>query len=99
MSGTLNPAILTGIVSELQKSATILNQILRALQAGVVIQSQPPNYAVASLPITGNATGATAFATNGRKPGEGAGSGTGITVFWNPATSTWFTTLGVVVTS
>lgn len=99
MSGTLSPAILTGIVNELQKSTLILNQILRTLQAGVAIQSQPPNYAVASLPTTGNATGAIAFATNARKPGEGGGAGTGMPVFWNPATSTWFTTLGVVVTS
>jgi hypothetical protein len=97
MSGTLGPVALTGIVNELQKSTLILNQILRALQAGVAIQSSLPSYTVASLPATA-ATGAMAFATTARKPGEGAGLGTGMPVFFNPATSTWFTTLGVLVT-
>lgn len=39
-----------------------------------------PSYAVAGLPATSTA-GAKAFATNGRKPTEAAGAGTGVEVF------------------
>ncbi|MDR3532809.1 MAG: glycosyl hydrolase family 28-related protein [Rhodopila sp.] len=41
-----------------------------------------PSYAVATLP-TGMTAGAKAFASNGRKPGEGAGGGTGVEVFFD----------------
>ncbi len=40
------------------------------------------NYAVASLP-SGQSSGAKAFAINGRKPGEAAGEGTGVEVFFD----------------
>ncbi|HEY7580260.1 MAG TPA: hypothetical protein VH855_21945 [Acetobacteraceae bacterium] len=41
-----------------------------------------PAYTVAALP-TSAAAGAIAFASNGRKPGEAAGSGTGVQVFYD----------------
>lgn len=41
-----------------------------------------PSYAVGTLP-SGVIAGAKAFASNGRKPGEGAGSGTGVEVFFD----------------
>lgn len=41
-----------------------------------------PSYAVGTLP-TGVIAGAKAFASNGTKPGEGAGSGTGVEVFFD----------------
>ena len=41
-----------------------------------------PSYVVASLP-TGVVAGAKAFVSNGRKPAEGAGSGTGVEVFFD----------------
>jgi ABC-type transporter lipoprotein component MlaA len=41
-----------------------------------------PSYAVAALPATVQA-GAKAFASNGRKPSEAAGSGTGVEVFYD----------------
>ena len=42
------------------------------------------NYLVASLPALGTAgKGATAFATNGRKSGEGAAAGTGVPVYFD----------------
>jgi hypothetical protein len=41
-----------------------------------------PSYAVATLP-TGVPAGAKVFASNGRKPTEGAGSGTGVEVFFD----------------
>ncbi len=39
-----------------------------------------PSYSVAALPA-GSVAGAKAFASNGRKPGEAAGAGTGVEVF------------------
>ena len=57
------------------------------------------SYNVASLPVAG-LTGSVAFAKDGRKGGEGAGAGTGVPVYWNNATSNWFTFSGnVAVTS
>ena len=77
----------------------VLSQISLTLKAGAFVQPIPPSYAVASLPTTAG-DGQNAWATNGRKPAEGAGSGTGVPVFWNPATSQWFSYLsGALVTS
>ena len=54
--------------------------------------------AVSALPTTGNAIGDFAYALNGRKPGEGAGAGTGVPVWWNGAA--WFAvTSGAAVTA
>jgi hypothetical protein len=41
-----------------------------------------PSYTIATLP-TGMPAGAKAFATNGRKPSEAAGTGTGVEVFFD----------------
>jgi hypothetical protein len=38
---------------------------------------------VGSLPGAGNADGDWAYALDGRKPGEGAGAGTGVPCFWS----------------
>ncbi|MDB5483463.1 MAG: hypothetical protein JWO83_4516 [Caulobacteraceae bacterium] len=38
---------------------------------------------VAALPTSGNGEGDWAYAVDGRKPGEGAGSGTGVPCFWS----------------
>ena len=77
----------------------VLSQILLTLRGGVVVQPAAPSYTVAALPAT-SAAGVTVWASNGRKPAEGVGSGTGVPVFWNPATSQWFSYLsGALVTS
>lgn len=90
---------LTGVISTLQTQNNILTQILSQLRSGVLIQSVSPSFTFATLPLTGVA-GQFAWASNGRKPGEGAGLGTGVPVFWNPSTATWFSYLsGLVVTS
>ncbi len=44
---------------------------------------------LAQLPTTGLRDGARAWATDGRKEGEGAGTGTGVPAYFNEATSTW----------
>lgn len=38
---------------------------------------------VGALPAGGNSEGDWAYARDGRKPGEGAGAGTGVPVFWS----------------
>ena len=58
-------------------------------------------FTVATLPKIA-LSGAVAFAKDGRKggEGEGAGAGTGIPVYWDTATSSWFTFSGnIAVTS
>jgi len=53
---------------------------------------------VANLPATGNTRGDLAYAFDGRKPGEGAGAGTGVPVFWSGIA--WYAvTSGAMVTS
>lgn len=41
-------------------------------------------------PSTPSGVRAVAFATNGRKAGEGVGAGTGVPVYWNDDTGQWF---------
>ena len=53
---------------------------------------------VANLPTTGNSQGDLCYATDGRKPGEGAAAGTGVVVFWS-VTSWIAVTSGVAVTA
>ena len=53
----------------------------------------PAQYTVAALP-TGLVVGETTYATNGRKGGEGAGSGTGVPVYWDGVGGTWKTFYG-----
>lgn len=51
-----------------------------------------PEYTVDTLPTppsTPTGVRAVAFATNGRKAGEGVGAGTGVPVYWNDATNQW----------
>jgi hypothetical protein len=43
-----------------------------------------PQYLVANLPST-TTEGQLAYATDGRKVGEGAGAGTGVPVYWSAA--------------
>lgn len=58
----------------------------------------PKQYTVANLP-TSAVLGQQAWASNGRKPGEGAGSGTGVPVTWD-ASGVWFSLYsGAAVTS
>lgn len=49
------------------------------------------NFTLAEAPLAADGmTGyAVAFITNGRKQGQGAGAGTGILSYYNPATDTW----------
>ena len=55
----------------------------------------------ASFPTKGNSPGDLCYALDGRKPGEGAGAGTGVPCFWTPGAvvGTWIAvTSGVAVT-
>ena len=80
---------MTAVVNMLQLQNQILTSLLKQFTAGIAIDPAPSVYTVAGLPATA-ANGQWAFASNGRKPSEGAGSGTGVPVFFNAATTSWF---------
>jgi hypothetical protein len=69
---------------------TAINALIAQANANPVLLS----YTVANLPA--GSSGALAYATNGRKVGEGAGAGTGVPVYYS--TSHWrvFSTDAVV---
>jgi hypothetical protein len=52
---------------------------------GLADRSSLTRYTVATLPATGTYEGKLAFATNGRKVGEGPGAGTGVVVYYSSA--------------
>jgi len=54
-----------------------------ALQGNVAVTLYRLKCPVAALPTSGNADGDWAYAFDGRKPGEGAGAGTGVPCFWS----------------
>lgn len=86
------------LVNEQQTRNRLLMSLVNLFTKGVIVQPVMPVYTVAALPATA-ATGSFAWASNGRKGGEGVGAGTGIPVYWNAATSQWFTYANVLVTS
>jgi len=47
------------------------------------------SYTFATRPTANNSGGDEIWISDGRKVGEGAGAGTGVLCYWNPATSTW----------
>lgn len=87
---------LNALVSVIQIQNTIQTAILAALRGGIAIDPVPTSYTVAGLPATAGA-GQVAWASTGRKPGEGGGAGTGILVYFNPGTATWLTVSGNVL--
>lgn len=94
------PTDLTSLNGILQTQNQILQRLIGVLQAGVLIDPAPQSFTVATLPTTGVSPGQMAWAADGRKSGEGAGVGTGLPVYWNSATSQWFTVWGnALVTS
>jgi hypothetical protein len=60
------------------------HEVFRANSVSPRFSAPPvmPSYGVASLPASPG-TGATAFASNGRKPGEAGGGGSGVGVFYD----------------
>lgn len=90
---------LTGLINVLQQQNLILTALLTSFRNGIAVDPTPASFTVAALPVTG-AAGQYAWASNGRKAGEGAGVGTGVPVFWNTTTHSWFSYLsGVAVTA
>lgn len=90
---------MTAVVDVLQRQNIILTALLKSFNAGIAVLPTPAVFTVATLPATA-ANGQFAFASNGRKVGEGAGLGTGVPAFFNAATGTWFSYLsGVLVTA
>lgn len=99
MSGTMQTPNFSTLVEALVALTKTIGLNGKTLAEGIAVLSQPPVYTVAALPASA-ATGAFAWASNGRKPAEGAGAGTGVPVFFNSATGQWFSYLsGAVVTA
>jgi hypothetical protein len=91
---------MSSMVNVMQQQNQVLTALLGAFQAGFVVKSTPSAiYTFAALPVTA-AAWTSAVCSNGLKPGESSGSGTGVPIFFNPGTSTWFSYCsGAVVTS
>jgi hypothetical protein len=66
------------VLADFIGAAAVLSRSAARVTAGVPVRM--PVYTVAGLPGV-SVSGDTAFASNGRKAGEGAGSGTGVMVF------------------
>lgn len=68
-----------------------LQGIVKGVEAFLITQTEfvnrkpvrLPSYTVVTLPTTGIGAGAVAYASNGRKVSEGAGSGTGVMVYFS----------------
>lgn len=88
---------LTQLIQVLQIQNQILTRMEAQLTAGVAIVSTLPTYTLASLPATA-ANGQLAFGSDVRKPGEGGGAGSGMPLFFDGTTATWFTTTGLAAT-
>lgn len=73
---------LTRVVAALQALVVATNGLQQTTAKVFPLANALPNYLVAGLP-TGQPTGACAWATNGRKNGEGAAAGTGVLVSWD----------------
>lgn len=91
---------LSALVNVVQQGNTILNAILSLLTSGVVIQPKLTVYpTVAGLPTVGIAVGQIGYVSNGRKPAEGPGAGTGVPIWFN-VSGVWFAmTSGLAVTA
>lgn len=90
---------MSSVVNVEQTRNTILSKLVTVLQGGIAVDPTPASYTVATLPATA-AAGQYAWASNGRKGAEGVGAGTGLMVYFNPATLSWFTFSGnIAVTS
>lgn len=78
-----------GLIATILRIPVVVGEIVRQLVAlntelagGVAVLTTLPTYTVAALPATAS-TSAQAYASNGRKPAEGPGAGTGVQVFYD----------------
>lgn len=79
-------------LTALQNISLVLSSILQVLTA---MPSKAPIYAFAALPAPAGLAGQVVYVSNGRKPGEGAGLGTGMLAFSDG--SGWFGTDGTAL--
>lgn len=73
-----------------------LNAILAQLRTGVSLIAQVPTFAFANLPAAATNPALVVFSSNVRKPGEGPGLGSGMTIFSDGVA--WYTTAGTLAT-
>lgn len=82
------------LAQTIQSINQTLNAILTQLRAGVSLIAQVPTFTFAALPAAATHPAMIVFASNVRKPGEGAGLGTGMPVFSDG--TNWYTTAGTL---
>lgn len=79
------------LTRQLQRHEISLEDTAGESIAGVAFQFPVSTLADAPLAADGMTTYACRFISNGRKIGEGAGTGTGCPCYYNPSTDSWFT--------
>lgn len=82
-------------LATLQSILQTLNAILTQLKSGVSLVATLPTFVFANLPAAATSPGMMAFVSNGRKPGEGAGLGTGMSAFSDGVN--WYGTNGTIL--
>jgi hypothetical protein len=78
----------------LQNLDLILSAILTQMKNGIALSATLPTFTFGNLPSATANPGMLVFASNVRKPGEGAGAGTGMTVFSDGVS--WYSTAGTL---
>lgn len=73
---------LRNIIVQIGAVAQAVAALTTQISTGVMVLPSLSSYTVAALPATA-ATGAMAYASNGRKPAEGPGAGTGVQAFYD----------------
>lgn len=77
--------------NEVRTRRTETRQLNAAEKSGEAFSLPISTLADAPLAADGMSTYACRFISNGRKGGEGAGLGTGLPCYYNPATDQWLT--------
>src|SRR5690348_9461580 len=92
MTKTLADMIYEDLTQQVKVVQTKLNTSTAQSERAETSAGHPSGtLAQAPLAATGARAGDQYFITNGRKVGEGAGAGTGVMAYYNPATNSWFT--------
>jgi hypothetical protein len=79
----------------LQAMEQTLNAILTQLRNGIALSATLPTFLFANLPAATTVPGMLVFVSDARKPGEGAGSGTGLTAYSDGVS--WYGTTGTIL--
>jgi hypothetical protein len=85
----------TAVLQMLQAMEQTLNAIYSQLRTGIALSATLPTFLFANLPAATTVPGMLVFVSDARKPGEGAGAGTGLTAFSDGVG--WYGTTGTIL--